>query len=120
MPSQRQDTSSRAAPAHYRGSSIPWTRNLRGPTGQLFGDPAPTPDERSFQVDNTSDEYYNSPYYAQHAKQVLAIPVGPPAAPLNLEDVLGADFVAPIIAGNKIAFHAVGDTGASSTGSIPN
>ncbi|HEY2657154.1 MAG TPA: metallophosphoesterase [Solirubrobacteraceae bacterium] len=103
-----------------RGSSVPWTSNLLGPAGQLFGDPAPSPDERSFQVDNTSDEYYNSPYYAAHVKEVLAIPVGPPAAPLKLEDVIGADFLAPILAGNKIGFHSVGDTGASATGAIPH
>ena len=120
MTQPRRRTSSSKAVPEFRGSSIPWTRNLRGPTGRLFGDPAPSPDERSFQVDNTSDDYYKSPYYAQHAKQVLAIPVGPPKAPLNLQDVLGADFLAPIIAGKKIAFHSVGDTGASSTGAIPN
>src|ERR1700722_10265842 len=60
------------------GSSAPWTSRLVGPGGQLFGDPAPTPDETAFQVDNTSDAYYSSPYYAQHAKQVLAVPMGPP------------------------------------------
>jgi len=118
MPEQPPPTNSTTP--NTRGSSAPWTRNLRGPTGQLFGDPSPTPDEQSFQVNNTDDTYYNSPYYAQHAKQVLAIPMGPPAAPLNLQDIVGADFLAPIIAGNKISFHSVGDTGASSTGEIPN
>jgi hypothetical protein len=120
MPPSSRHNSPADPPPEHQGSSAPWTRNLRGPTGQLFGDPAPTPDERSFQVDNTSEAYYASPYYAQHAKDVLAIPVGPPAAPLNLENVTGADFLAPIIAGNKITFHSVGDTGASSTGAIPH
>ena len=107
-------------PAGPFGSTRPWTRNLRGPGGQLFGDPAPTPDETSFQVDNTSEDYYNSPYYAQHATEVEAVPMGPPAQPLDLQDVLGADFLAPMIAANRISFHAVGDTGASSTASISN
>jgi 3',5'-cyclic AMP phosphodiesterase CpdA len=44
--------------------------------------------------------------------------MGPPAAPMNLQDVVGAAFLAPVIGGNKISFHAVGDSGASSTGSI--
>src|SRR5579871_828049 len=103
----------------HRGTTRPWTRNLRGPAGQLFGAPSPGADETAFQVDNTSDEYYNSPYYKQHATQVLAVPTPPPVAPLNLQDVLGADFLAPITAGKRISFHAVGDTGASSTGAIP-
>jgi hypothetical protein len=96
----------------------PWTRNLQGPSGQLFGDPEPGPDETAFQVDNTSDEYYDSPYYKQHENDVLAVPTGPPAAPMDLQDVLGADFLAPILAARKIHFHVVGDTGASSTSAI--
>jgi len=103
---------------HRSASSTPWTRNLRGPGGQLFGDPAPSPDETSFQVDNTSAEYYDSPYYTQHQNDIEAVPLGPPQAPLELQDVLGADFLAPIIAANKIHFHVVGDTGASSTSVI--
>lgn len=101
-------------------SSKPWTRNLRGPSGQLFGDPAPGPDETAFQVDNTSEEYYNSPYYKQHENDVLAVPTGPPSAPLALTDIVGADFLAPITAAKRISFHLVGDTGASATASISN
>jgi len=100
------------------GTTTPWTSNLQGPSGQLFGDPSPSPDETSFQVDNTSDAYYNSPYYAQHQNDVEAVPTPPPAAPLNVQDILGANFLAPIVAGNKISFHVVGDTGASSTAEI--
>ena len=37
---------------------------------------------------------------------------------LNLEDVLGADFLAPIVAAKRISFHTVGDTGAASTAAI--
>jgi hypothetical protein len=104
--------------AHGRTVASPWTANLIGPGGQLFADPAPSPDETSFQVDNTDEAYYNSPYYAQHQNDVLAIPVGPPAAPLELASVVGTDFLAPIIATNTISFHAVGDTGASTTSAI--
>ena len=100
------------------GSTAPWTRNLRGPGGQLFGDPTPGPDETAFQVDNTSTEYYDSPYYTQHENDVEAVPMGPPKAPLNLQDIVGADFLAPIVAGGKISFHVVGDTGASQTTEI--
>jgi hypothetical protein len=102
------------------GTTLPWTRNLRGPDGQLFGDPSPGPDETAFQVDNTSDEYYNSPYYKQHQNDVEPVPMGPPAQPLDLQDVLGADFLAPIVAAKRISFHTVGDTGASSTAAISN
>ena len=100
------------------GSSTPWASNLRGPAGQLFGDPAPSPDETSFQVDNTSEEYYDSPYYTQHENDIEAVPMGAPAAPLDLQDVVGEEFLAPIVMGKKIAFHAVGDTGASSSANI--
>jgi len=95
-----------------------WTSNVVGPNGQLFADPAPTPDETSFQVDNTSADYYNSPYYAQHENDIEAIPTGPPAAPLALDSVLGDAFLAPLIARNRISFHVVGDTGAASSSAI--
>jgi predicted phosphodiesterase len=104
----------RDAPA----TNQPWTRNLQGPSGQLFGDPAPGPDETAFQVDNTSTDYYNSPYYKQHENDVLAIPAGAPSTPLPLEDIVGAGFLAPITAAKQISFHMVGDTGASSTSAI--
>ncbi len=98
---------------HSSGTSEPWTRNLQGPGGQLFGSPSPGPDETAFQVDNTSDAYYNSPYYALHASQVLAVPTGPPAAPMQLQDVIGTGMTDAITAANRIVFHMVGDTGAS-------
>ena len=104
--------------AHGPGTTKPWTRNLVGPNGRLFGDPSPGPDETAFQVDNTSSAYYNSPYYKQHQNDVEAIPVAAPAAPLVLQDIVGADFLAPIIAAKRISFHSVGDTGASSTAAI--
>jgi Calcineurin-like phosphoesterase len=100
------------------GTTAPWTRNLRGPGGQLFGDPQPGADEPAFQVDNTSDAYYKSPYYTQHENDVEAVPTGPPKAPLDLQTILGSDFLAPIIAGKQISFHVVGDTGASLSSEI--
>jgi hypothetical protein len=100
------------------GDQRTWARNLTGPDGRLFADPAPSPDETSFQVDNTSDAYYNSPYYIQHENDIEAVPMGPPAAPLALETILGPDFLAPIIKRKTISFHAVGDTGASTNSAI--
>jgi Calcineurin-like phosphoesterase len=100
------------------GTTRPWTRNLRGPTGQLFGDPQPGADETAFQVDNTSEAYYSSPYYTQHENDVETVPMGPPEGPLDLQTIVGADFLAPIVAGNRISFHVVGDTGASSKSEI--
>ncbi len=41
-----------------------------GPEGQLFADPHPGEDESAFQVDNTSDAYYKSPYYKAHENQL--------------------------------------------------
>ena len=109
--------SDQTAPPRSTGSS-PWSANLAGPGGQLFADPAPSPDETAFMVDNTSGDYYNSPYYTQHEKDIEPIPVPAPAAPLELASVVGADFLAPIVAGSKVSFHAVGDTGAAQTSAL--
>jgi hypothetical protein len=38
---------------------------LQTPDGRLFADPQPGADGTSFQVDNTSDAYYTSVYYAE-------------------------------------------------------
>jgi 3',5'-cyclic AMP phosphodiesterase CpdA len=87
---------------------------LRGAQGRLFADPAPTPDETSFQVDNTSVQYYDSPYYLLHRNDLQAVPK--PSSPeprLDLADVLPAQAVAAIAAAKKLVFHAVGDTGAA-------
>jgi hypothetical protein len=89
--------------------------NLVGPNGQFYADPKPSPDETAFQVDNTSDAYYNSPYYVQHQYQVQPIP--PPrsgALPyLNLSDFLPESLIDSINAAGQIVFHSVGDTGAA-------
>jgi hypothetical protein len=85
----------------------------QGPQGQLYADPAPTPDETAFQQDNTSDTYYNSPYYLAHQNQVQAIPVATNTTPLNLTNFLPASVLGAVTAAGKIVFHAVGDTGAA-------
>jgi hypothetical protein len=82
--------------------------------GRLFADPHPGPDETSFQVDNTSAEYYESPYYKLHREQIQPIPpprVSPPR--MDLAEVLGAEACSQIAAAGKIVFHSVGDTGAA-------
>ncbi|MBV9195935.1 MAG: metallophosphoesterase [Solirubrobacterales bacterium] len=92
---------------------------LTGPAGQLFADPAPTPDEVSFQVDNNSEQYYDSPYFERHQDQVQPVPA-PRATPprLDLASLLEADVLAAVSASKRISFHAVGDTGAAKVSSI--
>ena len=98
-----------------------YAARLTGSGGRLFADPQPGPDETSFQVDNTSAEYYASPYYLLHQKQLQPVPpprVDPPR--MQLSDVLDPQTIATVLASGQIAFHAVGDTGAAQTASIPN
>jgi len=65
-------------------------------------------------VDNTSEAYYQSAYYELHKSDLQPVPVPRVPEPrVDLTDVLGAEFLAPIVAANKITFHAVGDTGAA-------
>jgi hypothetical protein len=88
--------------------------NLIGPSGQFYADPVPGPDEVEFTEDNTSAQYYDSPYYIAHKDQVQRIPPRRPnAQPLNLEDFLPASIISAIKSSGKILFHAVGDTGAA-------
>jgi len=85
-----------------------------GTNGRLFADPHPGKDETSFQVDNTSQEYYNSPYYLLHKEQLQPVPkprVDPPL--MNLADVVGPNTLGAITAAKQITFNAVGDTGAA-------
>jgi len=49
-------------------------RKLAGAGGRLFADPQPPPDETSFQVDNTSAAYYDSPYYTRHKDDLQPVP----------------------------------------------
>jgi calcineurin-like phosphoesterase family protein len=92
---------------------------LKGIDGRLFADPQPIPDEVSFQVDNTSEQYYESPYYKRHKLDLQPVP--PPRTPqprMRLDEVLGNDILAPISEAKRIAFHAVGDTGAAKVNSF--
>ncbi|HXB63947.1 MAG TPA: protease pro-enzyme activation domain-containing protein [Solirubrobacteraceae bacterium] len=95
------------------------TQNLVGPEGQLFADPHPGGDESAFQVDNTSDAYYKSPYYKEHEEQLQPLPaprVSPPR--MQLSSVMGDGPLAPCVTAKRICFHAVGDTGPSETSRI--
>jgi hypothetical protein len=89
--------------------------NILGPHGQLYADPKPTPDEDAFQIDNTSEAYYNSVYYKLYKNQVQPIP--PPrggALPyLALSDFIPGALADSISSSEKITFHCVGDTGAA-------
>jgi hypothetical protein len=91
------------------------TTNMVGPTGQLYAELVPGKDEAQFQQDNTSAEYYNSPYYENHKNQVEPIP--PPrqgtALQIDLVDFVSSAVMAGISAAKQIVFHAVGDTGAA-------
>lgn len=86
---------------------------IRGPNGQLYADPAPSPDEQTFQVNNTSAQYYNSPYYQSHRLQVQPIPPRRNGLALALTDFVSPDIAAAIQAAGQISFHAAGDTGAA-------
>jgi hypothetical protein len=95
--------------------------NVVGTAGRLFAEQAVSPDEKSFMVDNTSAEYYKTPYYKEHQYQLLAVPtprVSPPR--ITLEDVLGAANVEQYVKAKRISFHATGDTGASRSQAIPH
>ncbi len=94
---------------------MPTTANLVGPSGQTYADPKPSPDENAFQVNNTSDAYYNSTYYLKNKNLVQPIPPRRSGALpyLDLTDFLPPDLTNAINAAGKISFHAVGDTGAA-------
>jgi calcineurin-like phosphoesterase family protein len=93
---------------------MPLLNGMTGPGGQLYADPRPSPDETTFQVNNTSAAYYNSSYYLLHKSQVQQIPPRRMnAAPLNLSDFVSSDVIDAIGSQGKIVFHSVGDTGAA-------
>jgi hypothetical protein len=89
--------------------------NLAGPGNRLYAEPRPSPDETSFQQDNVSAQYYNSPYYLAHEDQVQPIPPARAGVPayLELTDFIPTEIADAINAAGKITFHVVGDTGAA-------
>ena len=88
--------------------------NLVGHEGRLYAEVQPTADEAQFQLDNTSDRYYNSPYYLLHKDQLQPVPAPRTSPPrMDLAEVLGSDTTASVAAAKKISFHSVGDTGAA-------
>jgi len=94
-----------------------YTTSNSGTHNRLFAEPQPSPDPTSFQVNNTSSQYYESPYFLAHKLQVQPIPPPRMTQPrMDLADVAGQDAIDQIQAANKISFHAVGDTGAAKTG----
>src|SRR6266849_10769994 len=94
---------------------MPSQPNLTGPNGRLYAEPKPTPDENAFQINNTSDAYYNSQYYLLNKSLVQRIPAARPGAPpfLKLEDFVPPEISNAVAAAGQITFHAVGDTGAA-------
>src|SRR5256714_283506 len=88
--------------------------NLIGTGNRLFADPTLSPDESSFLVENTSSQYYNSPYYTAHKSDIKPVPAPRSSPPrMELADVLPADLLDQIQGTKRISFHAVGDTGAA-------
>jgi hypothetical protein len=89
-------------------------RNLIGLNGRLFAERQPGPDESAFQIDNTSAQYFQSPYYLHHKDQVLPVPhplLSPPRLDFSL--IVGSGATTAIQHNQTITFHAVGDTGAA-------
>lgn len=87
--------------------------NLIAPQGRLYAEPRPSPDATTFRQNNTSEQYYNSPYYLAHKSQVQPIPPSRNSHPLDLSEFLPADVISTIQSAGNIRFHATGDTGAA-------
>jgi len=89
--------------------------NLAGPGTRLYAEPRPSPDEISFRLDNTSAQYYTSPYYMAHKSEVQPIPQPRRGALpyLELQDFVPTEVLDAINVTKKITFQAVGDTGAA-------
>lgn len=82
-------------------------------------DPDPGPDEVSFHQPNVDSKYYSTGYYAAHQSEIQRFPRPLPDPPrIDLATVLGPNLLDPISRSQTITFHAVGDTGASSTALI--
>ncbi len=102
---------------HVSGNSV--GRHLFADPQRLFADPDPGPDETSFHQPNLDEQYYNSGYYPAHQNDVESFPRPvPDPGRISLSSILGPNLIDPITAAKAITFHAVGDTGASSTSLI--
>ena len=89
-------------------------KRIAGQGERLFAEAQASSDETSFKIENTSEAYYDSAYFKKHKEDVQKVPPPRVKQPrLDLADVLGADFLKPIVAAEQISFHSVGDTGAA-------
>jgi hypothetical protein len=83
---------------------------LQPPDGRLFADPRPGADETSFQIDNTSDAYYQSVYFELHKNDLQPVPA--PSVPeprIDLVDILGQEFLQPSIDAKKGRRYGCGE-----------
>lgn len=95
--------------------------SLIGKNGRLFAEQKPGADPTKFQVNNTSSQYFNSPYYLQHKNQIQQVPkpaINPPR--VNLADILQDPDIQAIQTARQISFHVVGDTGAAIPAHLAN
>jgi hypothetical protein len=89
-------------------------QRIKGADRRLFAEAEPSADETAFRIENTSDAYYDSPYFLKHKEDVQPVPAPREDPPrMDLADVVGEELLKPIVAAKKISFHAVGDTGAA-------
>ena len=115
--SSKQSDSVEGLVGHVQGNAI--GRHLFADPQRLFADPDPGPDEVSFHEPNVDEQYYNTGYYAAHQNEIQPFPPSLPDPPrIDLATILGPNLLNPITTGQAITFHAVGDTGASSTALI--
>ena len=115
--SSRQNDSVEGLVGHVQGNAA--GRHLFADPQRLFADPDPGPDEVSFHQPNVDEQYYNTGYYAAHQNEIQPFPRPLPDPPrIDLTTILGPNLLGPIGDAQAITFHAVGDTGASSTGLI--
>jgi hypothetical protein len=102
---------------HVTGNSV--GPHLFGDPQRLFADPDPGPDETSFHEPNVDEQYYKTGYYFTHQNEIQPFPAPAPNPPrIDLAQILGPNLLKPVLDANAIAFHAVGDTGASSASLI--
>jgi predicted phosphodiesterase len=81
---------------------------------RLFADPDPGDDEVSFHEPNVDERYYATGYYKEHQNEIQPFPRPLPDPPrIDLSQILGPRLLQPIIEGQVVTFHAVGDTGAN-------